>query len=73
MTSEAELIGGSGESDVCRPLDAGDRVTDGAAHRHGSVDIFSCCLVLVARETLGGIDIGWKKNRMLMEVSTRRK
>jgi len=34
--------------------------------------IFSCCLVLVTRETLGSIGVVWKKNCMLMKVSTRR-
>ncbi len=73
VTGEAELIRGSGESDVSSTLDGRDRVANCAAHRDSGVDIRPRSLVLVARETFGGIHVCGENHGMLVKVGTRRR
>jgi hypothetical protein len=73
VARDAELIGGRRETDVRGTLHVSDRVANSAAHRHGGVDVLSCCLVFVALETFRGINVGGKKDRMMVKVGTRRR
>ena len=45
----------------------------GAAHGDSGVDVLPCGLVVVTRETFGGIDFGGEKDGMLVKVGSSRR